>query len=647
LKIAIHSHYAGQQVAETEFSKRICLAARNIGWEAFEVATSTEINQCEPDFVISLAFRTPKLTRFPTYGSMVTPPVFFVHDAQFNKNILSYDAYLCSSEHIRRWLKDILYLTSKEHFIAPWFTSTHHVPYRPPQFRSPRLLYTGTNWDGPRYGALFERLDSESYLDVYGPQAAWSHLKYSFRGSLPFDGVSILNALNDAGVGLCLHRTEHSDAATPSSRIFEIAASGAIAICQEHPFIRDVFQDAVLYLEPTDEVSQLASQISEYMRWIAENPNDALRLSRRAYNIFSQNYTLEKLLSDLIPNHKELVAAKQSLPSSSRSSPKALGQKSVQYIVRVGNRGANYVQRALDSIASQSYGLVGAVIVQYKEVPHLSRILDKYDRHLPVQLVQSTYTGSRSTQLWDGLRAVSAEYFGILDDDDVVYPNHAHLLVNLLDRFNDCGVAYSGAIRVWEPDLDVSASTEVPAEPAELTYFEPFDRGRLVSLDNFITSNAFVARTSLLKDLWDDPHLPLLEDLFLLLFLCRTTNFVFSYEASSEFRWRGHKTDNSIWIDRQNWAAASERVKSLLWKQSYSSTQPIGSSSLTQVESRLGTVSAQIESRMIAAEKLLAETRAKLDMTTTRLDRYLNLPFFDAIRRLRRKLLRLPPPPDL
>lgn len=578
---------------------------------------------------------------------MVTPPAYFAHDTQFINNIASYDAYLCSSEHIRRWLKDILYLTAKEHFIAPWFTSTHHVPYSPPRLTAPRLLYAGTNWDGPRYGALFERLDSEAYLDVYGPQAAWSHLKHSYKGSLPFDGVSILNALNNTGVGLCLHRTEHSDAATPSSRIFEIAASGAIAICQEHPFVRDVFQDAVLYLESTDDVPRLASQISEYMRWIAESPDDALKLSRRAYEIFSKNYTLEKLLSELTPRHQELVAAKHSFPSSSRSFPRVLGLKGVQFIVRVGDRGANYVERALDSIASQSYGPVGAVIVQYKEVPHLSQILDKYDRHLPVQLLQSPYTGSRSTQLWDGLRAVSSEYFGVLDDDDLIYPNHAHLLVNLLDRFKDFGVAYSGAIRVWEPNLAAGASTELPAEPAELTYFEPFDLGRLVALDNFITSNAFIARSSFLKDLWDDPQLSLLEDLFLLLFLCRKTNFVFSYEASSEFRWRGHKTDNSIWIDRQNWAAASERVKSLLWKQSYSSTQPVGSSSLTQVESRLETISAQLESRMLAAENLLAETRAKLDVSTTRLDRYLNLPFIDAIRRLRRKLLRLPPPRDL
>jgi hypothetical protein len=163
LKIAIHNHYAGQQVAETEFSQRICLAARNIGWEAIEVTSSAEINLCKPDFVIALAFRTPKLTRFPTYGSMVTPPAFFGHDAQFIKNILSYDGYLCSSEHIEKWLKDILYLTRKNCFIAPWYTSSHLVPYSRPQLEAPRLLYAGTNWDGPRFGELFTRLDSKPY----------------------------------------------------------------------------------------------------------------------------------------------------------------------------------------------------------------------------------------------------------------------------------------------------------------------------------------------------------------------------------------------------------------------------------------------------------------------------------------------------
>src|SRR5579859_1786775 len=113
LRVAIHNHYAGQNVAETEFSKRILEAAHGLGWDAAEVGSSIEINQFEPDFVLALHFRTPKLTKYPTYGSMVTPPAFFAQDEQFVKNILSYDGYLCSSENIDSWLRDILYLTQK------------------------------------------------------------------------------------------------------------------------------------------------------------------------------------------------------------------------------------------------------------------------------------------------------------------------------------------------------------------------------------------------------------------------------------------------------------------------------------------------------------------------------------------------------
>jgi hypothetical protein len=632
--VAIHNHYAGQDVAETEFSRRIQEAARRLGWDAAEVGSSTEIKRFKPDFVVALHFRTPKLTQYPTYGSMVTPPSFFADDDQFIKNILSYDTYLCSSEHIKSWLKDILYLTQKNYFFVPWYTTCQLVPYRAPQIEVPRLFYSGTNWDGPRFGELFARLDTEQFLEIYGPKSAWTHIKHSYRGVLPFDGVTILNALNTAGVGLCLHRKEHCDAATPSSRIFEIAASGAVAICQEHPFIKNVFQDSVLYLECTDDAQRLTGQISGYMQWIAGNPEGALRLSRRAYDIFAQNYTLEKLLADLAPRHQQLVERKKFTPNRS---PKALGDKSAQFIVRVGDRGVGYVERALDSIACQSYPQVGAIIVQYKEVPNLSRLLDKYNNRLPIQLVHSSYTGSRSTQLWDGLKAVSSEYFCVLDDDDAIHPNHLSLLVQLLDQFGDCGVAYSGAIRIWESGPATGASAELPAEPSELMYFEPFDLGRLVTLDNFITSNAFVARGSLLNDLGNDPQLPLLEDLFLLLFLCRKTNFVFSYEATCEFCWRGQKTDNSVLMNRQNWDAARKRIEKLLWKDSVHSTQQIGRSSLSQLETHL-------ESRLTEIESILTQTKANADAIAIRLDRYLNSPFLNVIRRIRRTLLRLPPP---
>ena len=631
LRVAVHNHYAGQPVSETESSRKIRCAVANLGWEAVEAGSSSEINRFDPDFVIALHFRTPKLTKYPTYGSMVSPPAYFAHHDQFVKNILSYDGYLSSSDHIDRWLRDILYATHKRYFIAPWYASCQSGLYRPPQLAQPRLVYVGTNWGGPRYKELFEQLDAQPFTDIYGPATSWNHIRYSYRGGLPFDGSSIFDALNRAGAGLCLHREEHCAAGAPSSRIFEIAASGAVAICQEHPFIRDAFQDSVLYLERTDDPVRLTLQISQYMQWIAQNPEDALKLSRRAYDIFSRHYTLEKLLADLVPRHQELVAAKKFTPNRS---PKLLGEKSAQFIVRVGNRGAEYVQRALDSIRCQSYSQVGAIIVQYKDVPGLPQMVKEYEQHLPIHMVQSSFTGSRSTQLWDGLKAVSSGYFGILDEDDFIHPNHVSLLVQLLDRFTDCGVAYSGAIRIWESDPASGPSAESPSEPAELTYFEPFDLGLLVAFDNFITSNAFLARSSLLKDLGNDPHLSALEDLFLLLSLARKTDFVFSHEATCEFCWRDSKTANSALIDRQKWAR--ERIKNLLWKERFHSTQQIGRSSLSQLETRLAEM-----------ETLLSQTRAKIDATTTRLDRYLNFPFVNAIRRLRRKLLRLPPPPDV
>ena len=212
---------------------------------------------------------------------MVTPPAYFTHDDQFIKNILSFDGYLSTSDHITSWLEDILYATKKKHFIAPFYTSCQSVPYRPPQIRQPRLLYTGTNWDGPRFKELFQQLDAKPYMDIYGPKGAWTYLSHSYRGALPFDGSSLLDALHSAGVGLCLHRQEHCAAAAASSRIFEIVASGAIAICQEHPFIREAFGNSVLYLDPAASIAQAAPQISEYMRWIEKT-------KKRSYNYRSK-----------------------------------------------------------------------------------------------------------------------------------------------------------------------------------------------------------------------------------------------------------------------------------------------------------------------------------------------------------------------
>lgn len=522
MRIAIANSFAGREVAETGLSRRIYLAAQRLGWEALEVSSSTEINEFDPDFVIALHFFTPKLTRHPTYGCMWNPPAFFEREERYVKNILSYDGYLTSSQHITDWLRDKLRTTCKKYFLAPFYTSCHRVPYCRPDLSGPRLLYAGTNWDGPRYKKLFQKLDSEAYMDIYGGESAWAYLKHSYRGKLPFDGQSILTALNRAGVGLCLHKEEHTRAATPSLRIFEIAASGAIAICQEHPFIREAFGDSVLYLSPARNALETVRQISEQMRWVALHREEALAMSRRAYNIFAENYSLEGLLSGIAPHHQNLVTEKGFVRRPLKPGQDGGG---VQFIVRVGSLGLEAAERALDSIAAQTYAHVAVLLIKQSEMEGLPALLKKYEGRLPVEVLDCTDAVSEMGSLWAGLKAVSSEYFSVVDDDAVLYPNHASSLIALLNKSPRCALSYSGVIHT-------SVTGAGSKEQATLARFEPFDAEKITT-SNLPPFNGFIARSKLIREI-EYSQLNESGDLFLT--LCRSTKAEcrFSYEATYE-----------------------------------------------------------------------------------------------------------------
>ncbi len=562
MRVAVFNAFATQEVAETELARRMVLAAQALGWEAREVASSVEVRSFAPDFVIALHFFTPKLTAHPTYGCLWNPPVFFEGDPGHVRNVLTYDGYLSSSPFMSRWVEERLEGSPKKYFVAPFYASCNRIPYRPPTLDHPRLLYAGTNWDGTRLRELFLRLDAEPYVDIHGPKDRWRHLGKTYRGSLPFDGKSLPEALHRAGVGLCLHREEHCAAGTPSLRIFEIAASGAIAICQEHPFIRDAFGDSVLYLDRSLDAAALAAQVGEHMRWIGSHRDEALAMSRRAHAIFESRFTLETLLEGVAKEHRKLLPAKAFVPTRSPAAP---ASPRVQFVVRAGERSLRTLRRALDSLAAQTSGGVGAVLLRYQDLD-LTEIVDAYRGTLPLTIVDGRRDGVRSTHLWEGLRAVSTEYFGVLDDDDALHPNHVAGLLSILEANRGAGVAYSGSIRIWEPGIGADGeSASLHAEPAELAYGEPFDRGKLFALHNYITSNAFLARTSLLQELPEDPQLPVLEDLFLLLALSLQAPFVYSQEATCEFYWRACGTENSVLRQRASWDSTAEKLARLIW----------------------------------------------------------------------------------
>lgn len=566
MKIALHNPFFGESVAETELARRLVLAAERLDWQAQEVGTSTEIYAYDPDCVVSLHFRAPKLTTYPTYGCFWNPPAFFEVAPEFVHSVLSYDGYLCASPYLERWLQDTYYALPKPIFIAPFYPSCNQTPQRTMDFAQARVAYVGSNWDGPRFQDLFLALEQALPLDVYG-SGGWDYLEHSYRGAVPFDGQTLLERLHQAGVGLCLHRQEHQQAEVASMRVFEIVAAGALAICSDHPFIRDAFGDTVLYLSDPLDPATTPQEVADHLDWIRQHPKAAQAQATAAHDIFQQRFALEPVLQGILPYHQRLSQRHQG-QYAAPSAPRA------EVIVRVGSRPLATLSRALDSLAAQHYPNVGAVVVQYKPLDGLQALLDRYRQRFAITWVDSQTHRCRSTQLWAGLNALRGEYFGILDDDDQLYPRHMASLVDLLHRSSDCAVAYGGSNRIWEGESSGNSSDDSQEELGILAYFDDFDLDRFMTLENFIHSSSFLSRTSLLDDgLRQDPQLDLLEDFFLLLNLRQRGHFRFSYEVTSAFYHRRSQQDNSIFQDPQRWAAAAQRVQRMMARQPFAVAQ--------------------------------------------------------------------------
>jgi glycosyltransferase involved in cell wall biosynthesis len=637
MRIAIQNPFVEKFVAEAEMSRRLVLAAQNLGWEAIEVYTADEIKAAHPDFVIALHNNSPKLAGYPTYGCMWNPLSFFEGTEKYVKHVFSYDGYLVSSPSIERWISQLLHNTNKQYFTAPFYTSCPQNQYRSPQLENPQLAYFGSNWDGLRFQTLFEALDEQPYMRIYGNPAGWKHLKHAYQGALPYDGSSVLDALNQAGVGLCLHREEHCQNAVPSMRIFEIVASGAIAICSEHPFIRQTFGDTVFYLDSNQSEQDQVKQISDYLTWIQHHRDEALERSAKAHQIFLENYTLEKLLLNLLPYHQKIIEQKGFTSSIHLN---LAHQPQVQFIMRIGGRNATMIQRALESIAQQTYKNVAVILVQYQAVDGLEQLLEQYAARMPIKVIQSPSTGFRSTQLWAGLNEVDSEYFAILDDDDAIHPNHIHTLISLLEQHPEAGVAYSGALWVLEADDQENSSPEtnqiqpqpLVSKTVELAYFMPFNLDELLKFRNFIPSNSYIARTALLDaTLKHDPQLKVFEDVCLLLHLCKRSPFLFSYEATAEFNWRTSEQDNSTFAGKQTWAYEMSRLKYIFWRQEFAPGKSIQSVQQIELEyprlrAKVKELQEQVQTAEANIEAMKTSKFWKLRSAWFKLKRILKLP---------------------
>ncbi|MFA6055766.1 MAG: glycosyltransferase [Thermodesulfovibrionales bacterium] len=166
----------------------------------------------------------------------------------------------------------------------------------------------------------------------------------------------------------------------------------------------------------------------------------------------------------------------------------------ISIIVRTKDRPI-LLKKALRSIAAQTYRPVETVIVndggRDLDIVEIQNILGDIDLRY-IKLEKST---GRAHAGNTGIEHVQGEYAGFLDDDDLFYPDHLAILVNVLEQY-DYQAAYADA-QISYHDFD-SEKTRIVEREKRIFTSKDFSYEELV-IDNYIPLICLLFRKETLK----------------------------------------------------------------------------------------------------------------------------------------------------
>lgn len=181
----------------------------------------------------------------------------------------------------------------------------------------------------------------------------------------------------------------------------------------------------------------------------------------------------------------------------------------VSIVVRTIGGRDRQLRRALDSLAASTWHPLQVVVVYQGTAPEtlhgLQVLVEGYSRLHGVVVQNPTNSDDRAANLNLGWHAARGRYLGFLDDDDVVAPDHAALLVYAMNQRGSAW-AYGQCLLVHE-DAD--------SKPLRRSY--PFFRRRFsyreLLIENFIPIHSFLLDRQRIASTFPDPpfHVPLLR----------------------------------------------------------------------------------------------------------------------------------------
>ncbi|MCW9035111.1 MAG: glycosyltransferase [Rhodospirillales bacterium] len=425
MKIAILHPYSG--LAETESARRIIIACERLRHEAKECQLPGQVIRYNPDFVLSLSHQDAKLFGVPTYGVLTAPVNWYNQCPRFIRNILSYDGILTLSPFSAAKLEGLCSAFGKDIKVG-FYGNTCAIEPGIANVKDPHLIYLGTNWDGHRFGDIFSKLSERSYFEVYGPEDKWPHISdQSRKGGLPFDGVSVLNAYRNAGVGLCLHLADFTSSGMPSNRIFEITAAGAVVISDENPFVREHYGDSILYVDTSQSTDSIVDQIDAHMKWVKFHPDEALVMAKQSKQVFDEKLSLDVLLPQLFDYHQSLLSQK-GYDYDDEDTP------DVELLLCCKEVNVSSFKKIFDSFSNQSYPAKSLVIcLPISQLGIAEECFAPWQGESSVSFV--TVKDEDSEELLRlGLAALRAPLFGFTDITVTWHRNHLSTLVESLKK---------------------------------------------------------------------------------------------------------------------------------------------------------------------------------------------------------------------
>lgn len=287
-----------------------------VDYFGFNVDTGECINRAELnddyDYAISFHYDTPKFINIPTY-LWVANPLEFMHLRFDYRSVLihhlrSYDDYLYNgSDTLKSHIKKVVGEKWSDTGLEMFAACSRAALNQPQQTTeknsstSQKIFYCGVNWErgsdrAGRAQGLLDILQEKKIADFYGPNklesiSPWDGFT-SYKGEIPFDGISITRTMKDYGAVLAVSSPAHMKSHTSSSRVFEGIAAGVPVISDENPHVRHLFGDLVYYFRGNSEDERVES-ITQALNQIIEFPNEAAERVVKAQKLMESQYCFE------------------------------------------------------------------------------------------------------------------------------------------------------------------------------------------------------------------------------------------------------------------------------------------------------------------------------------------------------------------